>query len=199
MLPLLHPAHGKITGFRVYVTLLNFALFRLAFATALCLKHLTLQRNVTRRPVLQKVRGQPHKGLPLLVSIQFQILFHSPPGVLFTFPSRYYTLSVNWSYLALGDGPPAFTPDFTCPVLLWILLGALQFRLRDCHPILSTFQGKFVYRQAILNAVLTLSRLPLKVWALPRSLATTNGIVVLLSFPLLTKMFRFSRFPSTQL
>ena len=25
----------------------------------------------------------------LLVNIRFQILFHSPPGVLFTFPSRY--------------------------------------------------------------------------------------------------------------
>ena len=29
-----------------------------------------------------------------LVSIRFQVLFHSPPGVLFTFPSRYYSLSV---------------------------------------------------------------------------------------------------------
>ena len=39
--------------------------------------------------------------LPLLVGIRFQVLFHSPPGVLFTFPSRYYTLSVTKSYLAL--------------------------------------------------------------------------------------------------
>ena len=28
-------------------------------------------------------------SLYLLVNIGFQILFHSPPGVLFTFPSRY--------------------------------------------------------------------------------------------------------------
>ena len=28
--------------------------------------------------------------LPLLVNIEFQVLFHSPPGVLFTFPSQYY-------------------------------------------------------------------------------------------------------------
>ena len=27
--------------------------------------------------------------LPLFVSIRFQVLFHSPPGVLFTFPSQY--------------------------------------------------------------------------------------------------------------
>ena len=30
------------------------------------------------------------KSLYLLVNIGFQVLFHSPPGVLFTFPSRYY-------------------------------------------------------------------------------------------------------------
>ena len=33
--------------------------------------------------------------LYLLVNIGFQVLFHSPPGVLFTFPSRYYALSVT--------------------------------------------------------------------------------------------------------
>ena len=34
-------------------------------------------------------------ALPLLVNTGFQVLFHSPPGVLFTFPSRYYSLSVT--------------------------------------------------------------------------------------------------------
>ena len=34
-------------------------------------------------------------ALQLLVNIGFQILFHSPPGVLFTVPSRYYPLSVT--------------------------------------------------------------------------------------------------------
>ncbi len=33
--------------------------------------------------------------LQVLVGTGFQVLFHSPPGVLFTFPSRYYTLSVT--------------------------------------------------------------------------------------------------------
>ena len=33
--------------------------------------------------------------LPLLVGTRFQVLFHSPPGVLFTFPSRYCSLSVT--------------------------------------------------------------------------------------------------------
>ncbi len=66
--------------------------------------------------------------LLLIVNIWFQVLFHSPSGVLFTFPSRYYTLSVTRSYLALGDGPPIFTLDSTCPVLLWIL---------TAHPLVS--------------------------------------------------------------
>ena len=33
--------------------------------------------------------------LYVLVGTGFQVLFHSPPGVLFTFPSQYYTLSVT--------------------------------------------------------------------------------------------------------
>ena len=53
------------------------------------LKCLTLLGNVTRWPVLQKVRGHTSNVLPQLVSAGFQVLFHSPPGVLFTFPSRY--------------------------------------------------------------------------------------------------------------
>ena len=174
--------------------------FRLAFASAPRLSRLTLQHNVTRRPVLQKVRGRAYKiALPLLVNIRFQILFHSPPGVLFTFPSRYYTLSVNWSYLALGDGPPAFTPDFSCPVLLWIPLGEVEFRLHDYYIVSSCFPAKFIYPSSILNVVRTPIRFPELVWAFPRSLATTNGIIFLFSFPLVTKMFQFTRFPSIRL
>ena len=81
---------------------------------------LTSLHNVTRRSVLQKVRGRTLIVLPLLVNTGFQVLFHSPPGVLFTFPSRYYALSVTKSYLALGGGPPCFPPDFSCPAVLWV-------------------------------------------------------------------------------
>ena len=66
------------------------ALLRLGFPTAPDLKSLTLLHTITRWPVLQKVRGYTNNVLPLLVGVGFQVLFHSPPGVLFTFPSRYY-------------------------------------------------------------------------------------------------------------
>ena len=61
--------------------------------------------------------------LPPLVNIEFQVLFHSPPGVLFTFPSQYYTLSVTEEYLGLEGGPSGFPQGFSCLVVLWILLG----------------------------------------------------------------------------
>ena len=49
------------------------------------------------------------------------MLFHSPPGVLFTFPSQYYALSVTKEYLALEGGPSDFPQGFSCLAVLWIL------------------------------------------------------------------------------
>ncbi len=80
-----------VTGLHI----LTQALLRLGFPTAPHLKCLTLLHIVTRWPVLQKVRGHTRNVLPQFVSTGFQVLFHSPPGVLFTFPSRYYALSVT--------------------------------------------------------------------------------------------------------
>ena len=71
----------------------------------------------------------PFDGLSVLVSTRFQVLFHSPPGVLFTFPSRYSSLSVTRWYLEAWRVvvPPVFPRDFTCPAVLWIQLPALHF------------------------------------------------------------------------
>ena len=85
---------GRSPGFGSTLTD-YFALLRLGFPTAPHLKCLTLPVSVTRRTVLQKVRGRTYKVLPQLVDTGFQVLFHSPPGVLFTFPSQYYALSVT--------------------------------------------------------------------------------------------------------
>ena len=76
---------------------------RLAFATAPHLKCLTLLLNVTRWPVLQKVRGHTSNVLPQLVSAGFQVLFHSPPGVLFAFPSQYwFTIGLSGVFSLTG-------------------------------------------------------------------------------------------------
>ena len=120
-----------------------FALLTLAFTSAPFLKNLTSPDTVTRRTVLQKVRGCTLMVLPQLVNTGFQVLFHSPPGVLFTFPSQYYTLSVTEEYLALRGGPRLFLQGFSCLVVLWILPCLLTFRLRGFHPLWPVFPGPF--------------------------------------------------------
>ena len=80
-----HPVSGLW-----YATLI-FALLRLGFPSAPKFSFLTLPHNITRRTVLQKVHGNGYKyPPPQLVGTGFQVLFHSPPGVLFTFPSQYW-------------------------------------------------------------------------------------------------------------
>ena len=130
-----------------------FALFRLGFPSAPHLQCLTSPASVTRRTVLQKVRGSSYKDVPQLVNTGFQVLFHSPPGVLFTFPSRYYALSVAIQCLGLEGGPPGFPQDSSCLVVLWILLISPVFNLRGFYTVLPTFPGSSD-RPLRLNAVL---------------------------------------------
>ena len=132
-----HPVSGLL--------LLTLALLRLGFPTAPHLKCLTLPVSVTRRTVLQKVRGCTYKVLPQLVNTGFQVLFHSPPGVLFTFPSQYYALSVTKKYLALRGGPRSFRQGFSCLVLLWIPLCQSVLRLRGFHPLRPAFPKPFCW------------------------------------------------------
>ena len=171
------------------------ALFRLAFASAPRLYRLTSQHNVTRRPVLQKVRHHTRVVLCLLVSIRFQVLFHSPPGVLFTFPSRYYSLSVTWSYLALGDGPPVFRQDFSCPDVLRIPPAFEQFRLRACYPVSMCFPTLFGYRSPCFSGSIPRTYCYMR-FGLLRFRSPLLSESFLLSFPPGTKMFQFPGFPS---
>ena len=72
---------------------------------------------------MQKARRQAFTrrciALRPLVGTWFQVLFHSPPGVLFiTFAHATGSLSVAEEYLALDGGPPEFTPAFPRPALL---------------------------------------------------------------------------------
>ena len=52
------------------------------------------------------------KSLCLLVNIGFQVLFHSPPGVLFTFPSRYYSAIGHQVVFSLGGWSPLLPTRF---------------------------------------------------------------------------------------
>ena len=51
-------------------------------------------------------------GLRLLVGIRFQVLFHSPLGVLFTFPSRYWFTIGHQRVFSLGGWSPQIPTGF---------------------------------------------------------------------------------------
>jgi hypothetical protein len=134
-------------------------LFTLAFASAPYLKYLTLPHAITRRTVLQKVRRRTYIVLRQLVNTGFQVLFHSPPGVLFTFPSQYYALSVTKEYLALEGGPSDFPQGFSCPAVLWILplpiafmYEALTLSGRASQPVPLTNQLTYAVRNPSMHA-----------------------------------------------
>ena len=111
------------------------------FGSAPSVLNLASQRNSPDRST--KSTRSHLNVLPQLVNIWFQVLFHSPPGVLFTFPSQYYALSVTKEYLALRGGPRIFSQGSTCLDLLWIPPCQLAFRLRDFHPLWSAFPKLF--------------------------------------------------------
>ena len=63
-------------------------------------------------------------GTPTVCRPTVSGLFHSPFGVLFTFPSRYWFTIGRQEYLALEGGPPRFPQDFSCPAVLKNTSGA---------------------------------------------------------------------------
>ena len=68
-----------------------------------------------RNSLAHSTKGTPShpKGvLRLLAGARFQVLFHSPPGVLFTFPSRYWYAIGHWRVLRLGGWSPLLPTGF---------------------------------------------------------------------------------------
>ena len=121
------------------------ALFRLAFATAT--PHgLTLPHTVTRRLILQKARGHGRTTsgtttLPRFVGTRFQELFHSPPGVLFTFPSRYLSAIGHQGVFRLSRWSCQIHTEFHGLRATWDpIRESPSFRLRGCYPLCPAFR-----------------------------------------------------------
>ena len=147
---------GRSPGFG-YTAYDIVALLRLAFATPPCRKHLGWPQTITRRFIMQKARRHPLPrraiGLRQLVSIWFQVLLTPLIGVLFTFQSPYFSLSVVMEYLALEGGPPTFTQSSTGSVLLTkASVYADNFHLRDYHPVSCDFPDTSVNHLRLKDA-----------------------------------------------
>src|SRR6476646_11421905 len=81
---------------------------------------------------MQKARRHRTKGLLRpLVGTRFQVLFHSPSGVLFTFPSRYLSAIGHQGVLSLGGWSPQVQSAFHGR-------GLTQERLTEGHAVSST-------------------------------------------------------------
>src|ERR687894_2273788 len=85
---------------------------------------------------MQKARGHGTRPLPPLVGTRFQVLFHSPSGVLFTFPSRYWSAIGHQGVLSLGGWSPQIQSAFhgSGPTQERHR-EAMGFRLRDGCPL----------------------------------------------------------------
>ena len=112
----------------------------------------------------------------------FRIYFTPLPGFISPFPHGTGSLSVDYEYLALEDGPPIFRQDFTCPALLnSSLVPHLRFRVRGYHPLWPDFPDRSANANAKARRLVPF-RSPL-LWESR-----------LISVPLVTEMFQFSRF-----
>ena len=99
-----HPVSGLL-----HVTL---ALFRLGFPSASYLLVLNLATYNNSPDRSTKSTISDFNVLYLLVNIGFQVLFHSPPGVLFTFPSRYFSTIGHQVVFSLTEWSPLIHTEF---------------------------------------------------------------------------------------
>ena len=112
----------------------------------------------------------------------FRIYFTPLPGFFSPFPHGTGSLSVDYEYLALEDGPPIFRQDFTCPALLVSsLVPHTGFRVRGYHPLWPAFPDRFANTGAKARRLVPF-RSPL--------LRESR----LISVPPVTEMFQFSGF-----
>ena len=94
-------------GFGSIICYYTFALFRLGFPSASNLTQFLTSQHMYNSPDRStKSTVSSLNALYLLVNIGFQVLFHSPPGVLFNFPSRYFfTIGYQLVFSLTGWAP----------------------------------------------------------------------------------------------
>ena len=93
------------------------------------------------------------------------------------------SLSVSREYLALPDGPGRFTQNSSCSALLRIPLGFGWLRIRSSHALWLYFPEHSAHQLSCHGVVLQPTHaVTWMVWAVPRSLATTGGIIIYFLF-----------------
>ena len=112
----------------------------------------------------------------MLVNIRFQVLFHSPPGVLFTFPSQYCFTIGHQVVFRLGGWSPRVLCGFHVPTDTLDTDHCLLVSSTGLSPSLVQLSRSVRLQINMLIPVRTHKVFLLRVWPLPISLATTFGI-----------------------
>ena len=81
--------------------------------------------------------------LYLLVNIGFQVLFHSPPGVLFTFPSRYYFTIGHQVVFSLMGWSPHIHTRFHVPRITLDTTSSIDLSFTGLSPSMVCFPKHF--------------------------------------------------------
>ena len=104
-----------------------------------CKLNLAAQRD----SLAHSTKGTPShrkRVLRLLVGARFQVLFHSPLGVLFTFPSRYWFAIGHRRVFSLGGWSPQLRTGFHVPGPTRVAsCGAPGIGVRGSHPLRPAF------------------------------------------------------------
>ena len=117
--------------------------------------------------------------LHLLVSIGFQVLFHSPPGVLFTFPSRYCSSIGHQVVFSLGGWAPLLPTGLLVSGGTLVPTVLLPLSLTGLLPSLAPLSnGLLLDSSDHLRWPSTPNVRRLSFWALSLSLAATQNIDV---------------------
>ena len=114
--------------------------------------------------------------LCVLVNIRFQVLFHSPPGVLFTFPSQYCSTIGHQVVFRLGGWAPHILTGFHVSA---DTLDTAKLSSLFVYKTVTSYGWLFHtirLRSVCYIAVRTPRILLFSVWPLPLSLATTRRI-----------------------
>src|SRR3954453_8606039 len=166
---------------------------------------------LTRRLILQKARRHPAR-LRRIVGERFQVLFHSPPGVLFTIPSRYSSAIGHQEVFSLTRWSWQIHSTFQeCAATREHSREGMSFRLPGSHPLRPAFPHRSTnpqlcnsptdcqIHQAGLTTpctqhltAITHARFRLH----PLSLATTHGITYCFLFLRVLRCFTSPRSPS---
>ena len=87
----------------------------------------------------RSTKSTPLVSLWLFVSIWFQVLFHSPPGVLFTFPSQYCFAIGHWGVFRLGGWSPRLPTGFLVSRSTLDSVGGISISFTGLSPSLVCF------------------------------------------------------------